>query len=68
MLNLVEAAVNHFKVAVASILLSACTRGGALTVNDVDAAASYLCHVHERFAKARESDNYRGTRTDYASL
>ena len=59
-LNMVEGAVNYLKVGVASILLSACTTDGPLTVRDVNAAAEHLCFIHERFVKARVSDNYRG--------
>ena len=63
-LNMVEGAVNYLKVGVASILLSACTTDGPLTVRDVNAAAEHLCFIHERFVKARVSDNYRGMRQD----
>ena len=66
-LNMVEGAVNYLKVGVASILLSACTTDGPLTVRDVNAAAEHLCFIHERFVKARVSDNYRGVRQDLRS-
>ena len=64
---MVEGAVNYLKVGVASILLSACTTDGPLTVRDVNAAAEHLCFIHERFVKARVSDNYRGMRQDLRS-
>ena len=55
-----EGAVNYLKVGVASVLLSACTTDGPLTVRDVNAAAEHLFFIHERFVKARMSDNYHG--------
>ena len=66
-LNMVEGAVNYLKVGVASVLLSACTTDGPLTVRDVNAAAEHLCFIHERFVKARVSNNYRGVRQDLRS-
>ena len=66
-LNMVEGAVNYFKASVASILLSACTTTGPLTVRDVNMAAAHLCYMHKCFAKACVSDTYRGICQDLGS-
>ena len=63
-MNPVEGAVNIFKQAVTSVLLSACTEEGPLTIANVLWAAEHACHVHERWCKERHFDTYRGGYTE----
>ena len=59
-----EGAVNIFKQAMTSVLLSVCTEEGSLTIANVLWAAEYMCHMHERWCKERYFDTYRSGYTE----
>ena len=67
-LNLVEGAVNIFKQAVSSILLSAASREGPITNAWLFEAAVYACCTLERFVKVRRGETYRGKYIELKSL